>query len=196
MSLNFDLGPRDATAMVRTGLQRLAARKNPLNLRSDSVAALGVGSQHAVYDLHADEIAGGGGLETAHATGFRQLVTNATTAIAAAEVQADPSGGAALLANLNYGPYVAASAKAFADLANLDAVRNGDYEVRLLRFSAIYVVAIWLKGSGGSADIIYPLPPAPSPLTAETALTPAEFLSAIRPLAQRRVNKPDPTKIP
>ena len=73
MPLHYDIGPQDGPAVVRSGLQLLTARKNQLNLDSASVAALDVGTPHAVYDLHADEIANGGGLETAHASGFRYL---------------------------------------------------------------------------------------------------------------------------
>jgi hypothetical protein len=196
MSLRFDTGPQDGIAMVRSGLQRLANRKSPLNLNTTSFAALSIGSQHAVYDLHADEIANGGGLETAHATGFRYLVTNAGAAVAAAEVHTDATGNSSLLANLNYGPFVGASERAFADLAALNPVRTGEYEARLLRFAAIYVAAVWLKAAAGGADIIYPLAPAPSVLSVGTPYTTEAFLAAIRPLAQQRVGKPDPTKVP
>lgn len=67
------------------------------------MAAVAVGTPHAVYDLRADEITKGGGIDTAHATGTRYLVTRAGAPIAAAEVQFGP-GQASLLANLNYGP--------------------------------------------------------------------------------------------
>ena len=70
------------------------------------------------------------------------------------------------------------------------------YEVRLLRFSAIYVAALWLKSVAGAADIIVPLAPAPSALQAGKRYTADEFLAAIRPLAAQRVNKADPTKVP
>jgi hypothetical protein len=196
MSLHFDTGPQDGIEMVRSGLRRLADRKSPLNLGRAGFDALAIASRHPVYDLRADEIAHGGGLETAHPTGLRYLITNAGAAVAAAEVYTDATGKASLLANLNYGPFVGASAQAFADLANLPAVRSGEYEVRLLRFSAIFVVAVWLKAAAGTADIIYPLAPAPSALRVGTPYTTEGFLAAIRPLAQQRVGKQDPTKLP
>lgn len=196
MSLHFDTRSQDGIEMVRSGLRRLANRKSPLNLGQAGFAALTITSRHPVYDLRTDEIAHGGGLETAHATGLRYLITSAGTAVAAAEVHTDATGRASLLANLNYGPFVGASAQAFADLANLPMVRAGEYEARLLRCAAIFVVAVWLKAAAGAADIIYPLAPAPSVLRVGTPYTTEAFLAAIRPLAQQRAGKPDPTKIP
>jgi hypothetical protein len=196
MPLHFDIGPQDGPAMVRAGLQRLSTRANQINLDSAGVTALDVGTPHAVYDLHADEIANGGGLETAHATGYRYLVTRAGAAIAAGEVHQDAAGKPSLLANLNYGPYVAATAQALANVAASDQVRAGVYEARLLRFSAIYLVAVWLKPASGSGDIIVPLAPAPSAVQVGRDYTAEEFLTAIRPLAQQRMQKTDPPKVP
>lgn len=196
MSLHFDTRSQDGIEMVRAGLQRLANRKSPLNLGPASLAALTVTSRHPVYDLRTDEIAHGGGLETAHATGIRYLITHAGTAVAAAEVHTDATGKASLLANLNYGPFVGASAQAFADLAHLPSVRAGEYEARLLRFSAVFVVAVWLKAAAGNEDIIYPLAPAPSVLQVGMPYTAEAFLAAIRPLARQRAGRPDPTKLP
>ncbi len=65
------------------------------------------------------------------------------------------------MANINYGPFVEATARALSQVATLSAVGAGSYEVRLLRFSAIALMALWLKPDSGGADIIYPLAPAP-----------------------------------
>jgi hypothetical protein len=91
------------------------------------------------------------------------------------------------LANVNHGPYVEATARALAQVATLSAVGAGSYEVRLLRFSAIGLMALWLKPDAGGADIIYPLAPAPDGLQAERAYSVDEFLQVIVPLAQKRV---------
>jgi hypothetical protein len=66
-------------------------------------------------------------------------------------------------------------------------VGAASYEVRLLRFSAIALMALWLKPDSGAADIIYPLAPAPDGLQAERAYAVDEFLAAIVPLAQKRI---------
>lgn len=185
MALQFAPESESSTAVVRAALERLVERKNPLGLASDALGTLEVVTPHSVYDLRADEVANGGGLETAHAAGTRYLVTAAGGPLAAAEVHTGASGQP-LLANLNYGPYVAATARAFDSLTSLASVGQYSYEVRLLRFSAIYLVAIWLKAQGTGTDLIYAVPPAPSELQTERPYSVEDFLAAIRPLAKKR----------
>lgn len=187
MPLHFATEPKNGTALVQNALNKLATRPSPLSGRALDFNALQVQPPHAVYDLRADAIANGGGLASAKASGFRYLVETGGANIAAAEVLADAGGNATLLANVNYGPYVEATARALAQVATLSAVGAGSYEVRLLRFSAIALMALWLKPDSGGADIIYPLAPAPDGLQAERAYSVDEFLQAIVPLAQKRV---------
>jgi len=196
MPLNYDIGPQDGPMVVRSGLQRLATRKNQPNLDIADMAAVSVGAPHAIYDFRADEIARGGGFETARATGFRYLVIKAGAPIAAAEVHLGGAGKPSLLTSLNYGPYVAATAGTLANLAGSEETKTNVYEVRFLRFSAIYVAALWLKSATGGADIIVPLAPAPRGLEAGKHYSAEDFLAAIRPLAQQRVDKADSTKVP
>jgi hypothetical protein len=187
MPLHFATEPKNGTALVQKALGKLATRPSPLSERAVDFNALQVQQPHAVYDLRADAIAHGDGLASAKASGFRYLIGTVGTTVAAAEVLADANGNATLLANVNHGPYVEATARALAQVATLSAVGAGSYEVRLLRFSAIGLMALWLKPDAGGADIIYPLAPAPDGLQAERAYPVDEFLQAIVPLAQKRV---------
>jgi hypothetical protein len=165
----------------------MALRQNkPPELQAVDLKAVTLPPPHAIYDIYAEDIAKGGGLETANATGFRYHVTTNGASVAAAEVHTDSTGKASFLANLNYGPFVDATAKGFAQVAALDAVSNGNYEARVLRFSAIGLMAIWLKADAGGADVIYPVAPAPDMLKANQPYTAEAFLNAIRPLAQKR----------
>ena len=115
--------------------------------------------------------------------------------MAAAEVQTDTAGNATLLANLNYGPFVAATAQALPRVATLAPVSAGSYEVRALRFAAIGLMALWLKpDSGGPTSSIRSLRRrqgcrliSPAPLT---------ILRAIRPLAQKRAAESGRTTVP
>jgi hypothetical protein len=195
MPLHFATEPKNGTLLVSEGLNKLSARKNPLSGLGVNFSALQINQPHAVYDLHADAIANNGGLASASASGFRYLVTGGTASLAAAEVQVDGAGTATLLANLNYGPYVEATARALTQVAALPSVRGGSYEVRLLRFSAIALMALWLKADAGGADIIYPLAPAPTGLEAERPYSAADFVTAILPLAQQRAGRRGP-KVP
>jgi hypothetical protein len=186
MPLRFPTEPTNGTFLVREGLNRLSTRKNPLSEKSIDFSSLQVSQLHPVYDLRADAVASGGGLASATRSGFRYLVESGGTAVAAAEIGVDTTGTATLLANINYGPYVEATAQALTNVSTLPPVTTGSYEVRLLRFAAIYLMAIWLKEDSGGADIIYPLAPAPAGLQAEQVYAPDEFIQAILPLAQKR----------
>jgi hypothetical protein len=135
-------------------------------------------------------------LETAHRTGFRYIVSAEGGAVAAAEVHTDNKGAATLLANVNYGPFVEATARGLGQLATQDQVRAGAFEVRLLRFSAIAVMALWLKSDSGGADLIYPLAPVPEELQGERVYSVSDFLNAIRPIAQTRTASEGSNAVP
>jgi len=194
MTLHFATEPRNGSALVQQGMHKLSKRPNPLSGRAVDFSALAVQPPHAVYDLRADAVAGG--LESATASGFRYLVEGNGTNIAAAEVHAEATGTATLLANINFGPFVDATAKALAQVATLPAVQASSYEVRLLRFSAIALMALWLKPDAGGADIIFPLAPAPDGLHAGQSYSEADFLKAILPLAQKRASKKGQATVP
>lgn len=187
MPLRFVAGPANGIPLVQTGLRRLAARPSYLSSIVSDFSSLQVSHPHPVYDLRADAIASGGGLETASLSGLRYLVEDGSATVAAAEVSMDGTGSATVLANLNYGPFVQATARALTEVATLTAVAAGSYEVRLLRFAAIYLMALWLKSDSGGADIIDPLAPAPPGLNAGQAYSPEDLVQIVRPLAQERV---------
>ena len=136
--------------------------------------------------MRADAVANGGGLDSAVFSGFRYLVVGGGAAVAAAEVKADDAGNATLLANLNYGPFVEATAQALPRVAALEPVRAEPYEVNVLRFAAIGLMSFWLKPDSGGADIIYPLAPAPAGLQADQPYSSDDFIQAVLPLAQKR----------
>jgi len=196
MAIHYASEPESGSSLVRASLEKVASRPSPLSGRGIDFKTLEVSEPHAVYDLRADQVAAGGRLSTARHTGFRYLVSGAGTHIAAAEVLADETGAAQLVANINYGPFVEASAKGLVEAAALPAVAAASYEGRLLRFSAIGLMALWLKPDKSGADILYPLAPAPAGLEAGRSYTEAEFFEAIRPLAERRASKREKASVP
>lgn len=188
MSLRFAAAPKNGSELVLEGLTKLLRRPQapPGAIRALTVQNSKITPPHAIYDLRADEIAKGAGLESARLTGYQYLVSDAAGPVATAEVHADATGTAQLLATLNFGPYVQAMAGALAKVMTLDDVAKGSYEARGLRFSAIWLMALWLKADSGGHDFVYPLAPAPSGVQAERLYAPKEFLAAILPMAKRR----------
>ena len=112
------------------------------------------------------------------------------------EVHADANGSAALLANINYGPFVAASSTALARASQLFSATTGSFEARILRISALSLMAPWLKSDSGTGDVLYPLAPAPSGINAAQNYTAEEFMKAILPLARHRMAESDPRMVP
>jgi hypothetical protein len=187
MSLRFVEEPESGTQLVKSGLNRLSSRRNQLSSVVEDFSSLEVSLPHPVYDLRADAIARGEGLESASLSGLRYLVGDGNRTLAAAEVSIDEDGSATRLANINYGPYVQSTVQTLTEVAEHNAVASGSYEVRLLRFAAIYLVALWLKSDSGEPDMIYPLAPAPPGFDTAQAYTPEGFVEIVRPLAQERV---------
>jgi hypothetical protein len=196
MPIHYASEPANGSALVQKGLERLGTRPNALTAKAIDLSALQLSPPHAVYDLRADTVASGGGLASATHTGFRYLVSGGGANLAGAEVQVDKTGAASLLANINYGPYVEATAHALTQAGTLPSVAAGSFEARLLRFSAIALLALWLKSDSGGADIFYPLAPAPEGLKAEQPYSEAEFFNAIRPLAEKRATKKEKASVP
>lgn len=196
MALRFAAEPANGTALVRDHLTRISARANPLSARGVSFGTLQVDQPHPVYDLGADAIVAGRGLAAAVFSGFRYMVRDGGSAVAAAEIQADDQGNATRLTHVNTGPYVEATAHALTSVASRPEVGAGHYEVRVLRAAAIFVMALWLKPESGGGDILYPLPPTPDGLEAERPYSADEFMHVIRPLAQQRTAKEGSTTVP
>jgi hypothetical protein len=193
MPLHFAAEPANGSSLVHKGLSKVATRTSPLTARGVDLTSPQLSPPHAVFDLRADVVARGGGLESATATGFRYLVQAGGANIAAGEVLTDSNGVASLLANINYGPFVEATAQALTEVAKLPAVGAGSFEARLLRFSAIALMALWLKSDSGDGDFVYPLAPAPPSLEAGGPYTAGEFIQIIRPLAQARAERHGPS---
>lgn len=187
MPIRFAQEPTQARSAVQEGLDRLADRDTPLARRDVDASKLEPSQPHVVYDLAADAIAAGGGLDTAVKNGVRYLLEASGSPVAAAEIHPDEAGQLAHAATINLGPYVDATARAISRVGSDAAVQQGAYELRLLRFAAIFLMALWLKpDSPGEPEIVYPIDPAPPPLHAEQTYTPEQFLEAIRPLAEKR----------
>jgi hypothetical protein len=196
MAIHYAAEPENGSSLVRASIERVSSRPSPLSGRGINFNALEISAPHAVYDLRADEVAAGAGLSSARMTGFRYLVGGGGTQVAAAEVLTDEGGAAKLVANINYGPFVAATERGLAQTASIPAVASASYEARLLRFAAIGLMTLWLKPDAAGADILYPLAPAPAGLQAERPYAEGEFFAAVRPLAERRASKLEMATVP
>jgi hypothetical protein len=202
MAITQTNGPPQGVEAVRNGWAGFAMPDDGISVdgsgaavASVDAAARGVAAGphlelcHAVYDLDAADVAKPGALEAAGLVGLRYIVGAGTGQLSAAEVHGDPTQGATgmTMAMRIYGPYAETLQKSLAQAEKLPAVSSGTYELRVLHCRAIFLVALWLRGSQGTPDILWPLPPAPPPFRPDHPYSGAEFLDIARPLVQARL---------
>lgn len=190
MPITFLEGPPNGTTLVATALSAVSERRAPsgLGLRLKSVQSPQIGRPHRVYDLQLNELAAHHRLQGARYTSVRYLVASDDSALAAAEVQLDESGKAVLLLGMNYGSFVAETINTVDALADNPLFANDSYEARLLRCSALYVMAIWLHAPDleePADNLFIPLRPAPTELSPGEIYEVESFFGAIEPLAAR-----------
>jgi hypothetical protein len=179
-----------ALETIREGVARLADRPEYRDraLGGARTEALDVAAPHDVYTLGLDALAEGKGLEAAEPVGRRVLIMRADEPVATAELE-DPEGGGSLTAT--EGPFTAATAGAIARVESWPAVVDGDYELRVLRLPALYLMALWLKDEAGDDDLIVPLDPAPAGIEAGRGYGEEELLDELRHRARSRLADAD-----
>ena len=172
------LEPPDA---VRTAaalhVDRLATLGAFPPLRDVTREELALVAPHRVYVLPLAAIEGGR-LEEAQPVGWRFLIARGEQVVASAEL--DDSSGAA--PSVHGGPYAAATAKTIDDLEHRSEIAADDFELRLLKVPALYIVAAWLVNR---EPIVVPLAPAPSFLEAGALYPGREFVAVLRGPAER-----------
>jgi hypothetical protein len=184
MTFRYAEEQEEAHDLVTRFVSGIAGRRHTLAARVTDLDALQLAHPHRVYDLRADALASGDGLESAQLSGTRYMVSNGGDTFAAAELRRRDGNGPWFVASLNYGHFVADTLRALAALAVDPSASTSDYEARLLRSSALYLVALWLHSDGDGEDVLYPLAPAPGAIEAERSYDAASFVGLVRPLAQ------------
>lgn len=74
---------------------------------------------------------------------------------------------------------------------NQSAIATGQFEIRMLRASALYIAALWLKSIDDKGDYYVIVPPINGLGTAYVLLTSADFFSVLRNQASQK-QRPQP----
>jgi hypothetical protein len=120
-------------------------------------------------------------------TAWRMLVEEAGEVYAAAECHGFPQApDSSVTTELNRGPFVQATASVIAEMEGHPQFRDADYELRLLRVPALYLVALWLHGEDGGYSV--PLPPAPTPFEARRPYDIDVFMGHVREEARKMLD--------
>jgi len=164
--LHFANGPSDAVPVVNSAL------KNPPFIQGHPLLAdfgtLQVLPPLARYNLLIPETTSTGALSV-QADGWEYLVKSLLRSgegVAAVSVRTTAFGNSQML-SLQYENIAGPEVRALGNLAALEQIRSGSYEVRLLQVFGLVsnnpVQIIWLKPDTGDADLFYePLSPNPN----------------------------------
>jgi len=167
---------------------------NPLRALSADATPNQVTLPMPVYVLGLDSLVARRNLGDAELIGWRYIIDKGVGTKVAAEVAYDPSTKMHAFSSLNEGSFVDDTPIRVAAARAAPGVAQGDYELRLLRIPALYVVALWLKDRHGNADLVVPLAPCPTPLTAGHAYSVTEVETLLAQPAASRLQFDDRPK--
>jgi hypothetical protein len=175
---------------VQENLSQLAGRVKFRRraLRQANPLDVALAAPHDVYALTLEEVANEASIQDAQPVGRRFLVMEGGTAIASAEVSGRDDGSGF---QATEGPFVEATAAAIASAEDDPELADGEYEVRVLRVPALYLMALWLKDEKGDGDVVIPLDPAPEPLSSGKAYAPSDALGQLAEQARERLSFDD-----
>ena len=144
---------------------------------------------HPVYVATLDDLVAGKLLAGAKQTSWRYLLVQGDAPVAEAELAAARRGkqrakGEDLeFLGLTHGPFTRATVDALSAAEQLPQVARADYELRLLKVPAVYLVALWLHGD--DQDILVPVGDPPAGLERNKPYSEQEILVALRDVAVR-----------
>lgn len=144
-----------------------------------------------VYVVGLDSIVAQRGLADAKLASWRYIIDKGVGKKVAAEVGFDHATARHQFSSLNEGSFADDTPVRVHAAQQLPAVVAGDYELRLLRIPALYVVALWLVDKQGHADRIVPLAPSPPPLSPGHAYTIGELEAQLAPQAASKLQFDD-----
>ena len=182
--------PRRGAAVLAANVTELMrAKQTPYGMKAAvQPEELQHSEPHPVYVATLDDLAAGKLLAAAKQTGWRYLLAQNDEIVAEAELTegrhaAKAAKGAKredlAFAGLTHGPFTGATVDGLHAAERLPQVEKADYELRLLKVPAVYLVALWLHGA--DEDLLVPLGPPPAGLKKNKAYTEAAVLRALRP---------------
>jgi hypothetical protein len=196
MAISYAAPPDGAERLAGAGLDevtRTARLKTAggASLTTSAPDQVTLSAPHELHNIGLDALVARRPLADSPTIGWRYLVQTQAGTVASSEVAADAGGQPTVFAQLNEGPFVESTARSLREVVGIPQVEAGNFEVRMLRIPAIYVMALWLKDLDGGADLVVPLDPAPDFLEAGRAYTEEEFLGVLESPARQRLEFDD-----
>ena len=196
MPVTFQQPSPQVAEQTRSALQNMAQQKQfriaPLATASPS--QINLTSPHAVYNIDLEDIVSNKPLSAARFTAWRFIVGANPDRPAAAEMTGDVQGTTATFSSVNDGPFVAGTIAALQSLAADPAFARADWEGRLLRIPALFVMAVWAHDKTTGEDMLRPIAPAPSFLDVNKTYTWPQFREALAGPARAKLSSDDTPK--
>jgi hypothetical protein len=196
MPVTFAAPPPQVTQITQRQLQDMAQHKHftIAPLAAAEPARIELTSGHAVYNIGLRDLLSDRPLTAAPLTAWRFIVNAGTPDSAAAETHQDPEQGIPTFASVNAGPFVTGTVAALKTLATDPAFSKGDWEGRMIRIPALYIMAIWAHEKKTNADLIRVTAPVPAYLDANKTYTWPEFKAALQEPAKQKLANDNDTK--
>jgi hypothetical protein len=181
MAIQSPKPPNESDQAARDGVQRvmkthLQAMTSGLDA---STSAAQLSHAHEVFDLSVEDLAAGRGVAVARPVRWRYLVNADQPNMLATEVQLD--NGAYRFAKVDLdSPFNRGTIDALNRAEDDSRVKNGNYELRILRVLALCVIALWLKDLANIEDLLIPIAPTNRALQAGTIYTTSAFEAALK----------------
>ena len=196
MPVTFAAPPQQVTQITQRHLQNMAQQKHftiaPLAAAEPSKIELASG--HPIYNIGLSDLLSDRPLTAAPLTAWRFIVNAGMPESAAAETVQDPEHGIPTFASVNAGPFVTGTVAALKALSTDPAFAKGDWEGRMIRIPALYIMAIWAHEKKTNADLIRVTAPVPPYLDANKNYTWPEFKAALQEPAKQKLASDDDTK--
>jgi hypothetical protein len=196
MPVTFAQPPQQVAEVTRNKLQDMARQQH---FRIASLAAaqpdqIEIASGHPVYNIGLQDLLSNKPLSSLPLTAWRFIVRSGATDAAAAETLTDPQQSTASFASVNSGPFVSGTIAALQSLSTDPAFAKGDWEGRMIRIPALFIMAIWAHEKASGEDIIRVSAPAPEYLDPRKSYTWDQFKAAVEGPAKQKLAFDDSPK--
>jgi len=154
-------------------------------------AGAGVGVQlstpHEIFVLRPKEADGANALSVAHSTGWRVVLSVDNNPAIWMHSALDPQTGQHVFGSVTRTPLNLALAAALQVAQSDPRVAAANYSLAALEVPSVYLMAVWLRSSGGASDLLVPYSFSGPEFSPGQLYDAASFSTALAGVAQRRL---------